>query len=63
MANASRGSRPFAPVRSNASFAAGPRKRANATEPERTANLAILAAASGSESGLVELLGDPLGVF
>ena len=63
MANESGSSRPFAPVRSNRLFAALPSKRANATEPERTPNLAILATASGAESGLVELLGDQLGVF
>jgi hypothetical protein len=43
MANASDGSRPFAPVRSNRLFAAVPLQRANGSEPERTPNLAILA--------------------
>jgi hypothetical protein len=43
MANASDRSRPFAPVRSNTLFAGLPSKLANAAEPERTPNLAILA--------------------
>ena len=40
MANASDRSRPFAPVRSNGLFAG---VRVQASEPERTPNLAILA--------------------
>jgi hypothetical protein len=43
MANASSSSRPFAPVRSNARLQDVPENRANATAPERTPNLAILA--------------------
>jgi hypothetical protein len=37
-----------------------PSRRANASEPERTPNLAILATESGAEPGLGELLGDLL---
>jgi hypothetical protein len=43
MANARDRSHLFAPVRSNRLFPAVPLRRANATEPERTPNLAILA--------------------
>jgi hypothetical protein len=43
MANASDRSLPFAPVRLNMLFAGLPSKLANASEPERTPNLAILA--------------------
>jgi len=46
MANANRRSLPFAPVRSNQLLAELPSKRANANEPERTPNLAILAMVS-----------------
>jgi hypothetical protein len=60
MASASERSLPFAPVRSNLLFARFPHKRANATEPERTPNLAILATESGAESELGELPCNPL---
>jgi len=50
MANASGRSLLFAPVRSNRLFAGLPSERANATEPERTPNLAILATESGADS-------------
>jgi len=43
MASASHRALPFAPVRFNPLFAGISHKRANATEPERTPNLAILA--------------------
>jgi hypothetical protein len=43
MASAGDRSHPFAPVRSNRMFAAFSFRRANATERERTPNLAILA--------------------
>jgi hypothetical protein len=61
MANASCGSRPFAPVRSNDLFAGF---SVRASEPERTrANAEPCHSCHGlsAESGLVELLGDPLG--
>jgi hypothetical protein len=64
MANASIRSRLFAPRSLKCGCLHGfPSERANGSEPERTPNLAILATASGAESGLVELLGDPLGAF
>jgi hypothetical protein len=50
MASASIRSRPFASVRSNASIASPPDNRTNATEPERTPNLAILATERGAET-------------
>jgi hypothetical protein len=58
-------SQPFAPVRARSLkppvwMVCVHRAGAN---PSETPNLAILATASGAESGLVELLGDPLGVF
>jgi hypothetical protein len=53
-------SRPFAQSGGLHGF---PSERANGSEPERTPNPAILATASGAESGLVELLGDPIGAF
>jgi hypothetical protein len=40
-----------------------PCRQANATEPERTLNLAILATESGAEPGFGELLCDPLTRF
>jgi hypothetical protein len=63
MANASSRSLLFATVRSKRRLHGFPSERANGSEPERTPNPAILATASGAESGLVELLGDPLGAF
>jgi hypothetical protein len=46
MANASDRSLPFAPVRSDMLFAGLPSNLANASAPERTPNLAILATES-----------------
>jgi zinc-ribbon domain len=63
MANASSRSRPFAPVRSNVLFAGF---SVRASEPERTrTNAEPCHSCHGlsAESGLVELLGGPLGVF
>jgi hypothetical protein len=59
MANASDRSLPSAPVRSNGPAAGISFERANATEPERTLNLAILATESGAEPGA----GGDLGVL
>jgi hypothetical protein len=52
LANASVRSRPFVPVCSDRPFAGFSFLRANATEPERTPNLAMLATDSGDEPRL-----------